>query len=263
MVVLITGITGGLGKILAQLLSEKGMKVYGTSRSAAEIVENCTIIPMEITDSSSIKSVLKTVLAKEGRIDALINCVNQMIIGSVEETSVDEFRSVFERNVIGAFNISRQIIPTMKEQGKGVIINMSSAGGELAIPYMSAYTSSKFALEAFSESLYHELRDSAIDVVIMQPVAMHMDRAATGDHLGLAKGVQEQSKSYDMVKMMAEDTEASKLTPEKVSKKILEVLLSKKRPLRVRMDKAIAISLLKRIAPQSLLNRIYKKILPV
>ncbi|MDG2450241.1 MAG: SDR family NAD(P)-dependent oxidoreductase [Saprospiraceae bacterium] len=263
MVVLITGVTGGLGQVIARILTEGGMTVYGTSRKADQTISNCILLPMDIKDSDSIANTLREIVAKEGRLDAVVNCVNEMIIGNVEETSVEEFRSVFEHNVIGAYNLCHQILPYFKKQNNGVIVNMSSAGGELAIPYMSAYTASKFALEAFSEALYHELRDSPIDVVIMQPVAMHMKRPATGNHLHLTKGVKEQSKSHAMVKMMANDTEASKLTPEKVANRIHKVLTSKKRPLRVRMDKAHVLSLLKRLAPQSLMDLAFKKILPV
>lgn len=263
MIVLITGVTGGLGQVLAQQLSQKGMTVYGTSRKGTETINGCHLIPMEINKSESIALTIQQILDKEGRIDAVINCVNQMIIGSVEETPVEAFRSVFESNVVGLFNVCRQLLPIFKQQNKGVFINMSSAGGFLAIPYMSAYTASKFAVEAFSESLYHELRDTPIDVVIMQPVAMKMERGDTGSHLHLAEGVGELSKSHAMVKMMAIDTAESKLTPEKVAKKIHKVLISTKRPLRVRMNKAVTLSILKSFAPQGMMDAILRKILPV
>ena len=139
--------------------------------------------------------------------------------------------------------------------GSGTIINMSSLGGLLAVPLMSSYTSAKFALEAFSEALYHEMKPHGIDVVIMQPVAMYMDRPATGHHLQLASQVTEDSLSHRMVKRMAKDTAASKLTPEMVSEKICAILTSDKKPLRVPMDKAKALTLLKRFAPQSVLHK--------
>ena len=263
MIVLITGVTGGLGQVLAQHLSETGMTVYGTSRKGTETINGCHLLSMEINKSKSIAQTIQQILDREGRIDAVVNCVNQMIIGSVEETPVEEFRSVFESNVVGLFNVCRQLLPIFKQQKEGVFINMSSAGGFLAIPYMSAYTASKFAVEAFSESLYHELRDTPIDVVIMQPVAMKMARGDTGSHLRLAEEVGELSKSHAMVKMMAKDTEESKLTPEKVAKKIHQVLRSKKRPLRVRMDKAVPLAILKNFAPQRIMDAIFKKLLPI
>ena len=128
-----------------------------------------------------------------------------MIIGSVEETSPEEVHDLYEVNVFGVLRICRQVLPLMREQGHGTIVNMSSLGGLLAVPYMSAYTSAKFALEAMSEALYHEVKADNVDVVIMQPVAMHMDRPATGSHLRTVVGVTSDSPSHRMVARMARD----------------------------------------------------------
>ena len=177
-------------------------------------------------------------------------------IGGVEETSIDEVRALYETNVFGALRVCRAVLPTMRRQGSGTIVNMSSLGGLLAVPYMSAYTSAKFALEALSEALYHEVKPHGIDVVIMQPVAMAMDRPATGAHLRTVEKIAPDSFSHAMVARMAKDTAASKLTPEVVAAKILEVVTREKKPLRVPMDRARAVGLLKRLAPQSLIDRL-------
>ncbi len=143
----------------------------------------------------------------------------------------------------------------MKKQGSGTVVNMSSLGGLLAVPLMSSYTSAKFALEAFTEAYYQEMKRENIDVVIMQPVAMKMDRPATGHHLRTVAGIAEGSLSHRMVKKMARDTANSPLTPEMVSEKIYQVIKADKKPLRVPMDRAKVITLIKRIAPQSLINK--------
>ncbi len=263
MVVLITGITGGLGGILAPYLIEKGMTVYGTSRNPSTKMEGVKMLPMNITDIPSVQNCLTTVAKQEGRIDAVINCINKLVIGSVEETTVEEFRKSYETNVIGAYTLNQQILPIFRKQDKGLIINMSSAGGILSIPYFGSYTSSKAALESMSESLYHELRGTNIDVVVMQPIAMHIDRPATGKHIELSAQVKPNSKSHKMVKKMKVDTLNSKITPLMVSKKIYEVLIYKgKRPFRVRMGMSKGFSFLKRIAPQSVLDFVLKKALP-
>lgn len=263
MVVLITGITDGLGEVLAPFLIEKGMTVYGTSRNPNAQMDNVKMLPMHITDSESIKKCLSKVVEQEGRIDAVINCINKLVIGSFEETTVDEFRESYETNVIDAYNLCQNILPIFRKQEKGLIINMSSAGGILAIPNFGSYTSSKTALESMSESLYHELRGTNIDVVIMQPIAMRMDRPATGKHIELSTQVKPNSKSHKMVKKMEVDTENSKITPLMVSKKIYEILLHKgKRPLRVRMGMSKGFAFLKRIASQNVLDFILKKALP-
>ena len=116
------------------------------------------MLPMEITDDSSVEACIKEVVRKEGRIDVVVNCVNHMIIGSVEEETADEVLALYDTNVLGVLRVCQQLIPIMRRQGGGTIVNMSSLGGLLAVPYMSAYTSAKFALEALSEALYHEMK---------------------------------------------------------------------------------------------------------
>lgn len=262
MVVLITGASGGLGEVLAQTLAAKGMKVYGTARNPEAREkddardEGFTMLRMEITEPESVEACVGDVLAREGRIDVLINCVNQMVIGAVEEASVEEVRSLYDVNVFGALRVCRAVIPAMRSQGGGTIVSMSSLGGLLAVPFMSAYTSSKFALEALSEALYHEVKPLGIDVVIMQPVAMHMERPSTGAHLRPVKEVTADSFSHKMVAQMAKDTAASKLTPEMVAGKIYSVITSEKKPLRVPMDRAKPLTLVKRLAPQFVIDRL-------
>jgi short-subunit dehydrogenase len=217
---------------------------------------------MEITDDASVEACVKEVVQREGRIDAVVNCVNQMIIGSVEEETVDEVRALYETNVFGVLRVCQQVIPVMRRQGGGTIVNMSSLGGLFAVPTMSAYTSAKSALEALSEAMYHELRPESIDVVIMQPVAMAMQRPALGSHLATVEGIGPDSRSHKMVERMALDTASSGLTPEAVAEKIHTILTSEKKPLRVPMDRARPMSLVKRLAPQALVDRLIDGVLP-
>ncbi len=264
MKVLLTGATGGLGPVLGRTLLDAGMEVHGTARRTEGIELPFPLHPMDVTDDASVAAGVEKVLASAGRIDAVVNCVNRMFIGGTEEATVDEVRALYDVNVFGALRVCRAVLPAMRSQGRGVIVNMSSLGGILAVPYMGAYTSAKFALEAMSEALYHEVKPAGIDVVIMQPVAMHLDRPDTGDHLHVVPGAAPDSPSHRMLTRMARDTEVSKLTPETVSAKIAEVLQSpsSKRPLRVPMDRAKALGVVKRFAPQALLDRLIAGLIP-
>jgi short-subunit dehydrogenase len=257
MIVLITGASGGLGVVLGKTLLDKGMTVYGTMRKplGQEDKYPFTMLPMEVNDDVSVAACIDEIIKREGKLDVVINCVNRMIIGAVEETTVTEVEELYRINVFGVMRICKAVIGQMKKQGGGTIVNMSSLGGLLAVPLMSSYTSAKFALEAFSEALYHEVKPHGIDVVIMQPVAMYMDRPATGHHLQLASEVTENSLSHRMLKRMAKDTAASKLTPEMVSDKICTIISSEQKPLRVPMDKARALTLIKRFAPQAVIHK--------
>lgn len=258
MVVLITGASGGFGSVLGATLAGRGMKVYGSMRdpSRAAPALPFPMLPMEVTDPDSVEACVKELLRREGRIDVLVNCVNQMLIGTVEEESVEEVRALHDTNVFGVLRVCKQVIPVMRAQGKGTIVNMSSLGGLLAVPTMSAYTSAKFALEALSEAMYHELKPHGVDVVIMQPVAMAMDRPATGAHLGLVAGVTADSPSRKMLDRMTRDTAASKLTPALVAEKVHEVITRDKKPLRVPMDRARALTWVKALAPQPVIDRL-------
>lgn len=258
MVVLITGASGGFGSVLGKLLTDEGMTVYGTSRNPSGLknMHPFPMLAMETTDSASVENCVNEVLEREGRIDVLINCVNEMIIGSVEEQTVEEVQHLYDTNVFGALRVCKQVLPAMRRQGSGTIVNMSSLGGILAVPYMSAYTSAKFALEAMTEALYHEVKRDGIDVVIMQPVAMHMDRPATGSHLQTVANATEDSPTQQMVTRMAKDTAASKLTPDAVAKKVFKVITSRKKPLRVPMDSAKVLSVVIRLAPQFVVDHL-------
>jgi short-subunit dehydrogenase len=263
MVVLITGASGGFGRVLGTTLVKKGMTVYGTMRRpTGDSDYPFPMLPMEITDDASVDACLKEVVRVGGRIDVVVNCVNRMMIGSVEEETADEVRALYDTNVFGALRVCQQVIPIMRQQGGGTIVNMSSLGGLFAVPYMSAYTSAKFALEAFSEAMHHELRSEPIDVVIMQPVAMAIDRPALGGHMALAANVGPDSRSHRMVERMASDSAASSLTPEAVAEKIYSVITRKKKPLRVPMDRARPMTLLKRLAPQAVVDRVISTLLP-
>lgn len=261
MVVLVAGASGGFGGVLARMLQEKGVTVYGTCRDPAALDETYPFpfLAMDITDDDSVAAALARLLAQEGRIDAAVNCVNEMFIGSVAETSMPEVIGLYDTNVFGAMRLCRQLAPIMQAQaGGGTIVVMSSLGGILAVPFMSSYTSAKFALEAFAEAFRHEVKNDNVRVSIMQPVAMHMERGATGAHLRLVDGVKEGSLSHRMLRQMSKDTAASKLTPQAVAAKIIGIIESGEAPLRVPMDRARVLGRLKRFAPQAVLDKLVR-----
>ena len=263
MVVLITGASGGFGRVLGEVLAKEGLTVYGTCRRPDEPsgAAPFPMLAMEVGEEASVAACVADLLEREGRIDVVVNCVNEMMIGLVEEQTPSEVQQLYDTNVLGVLRVWQQVLPAMRRQGSGLLVSMSSLGGLLAVPTMSAYTSAKAALEAMSEALHHELRGTGIDVVILQPVAMAMDRPATGAHLHTAANVGEGSPSLRMVDRMARDTAASGLTPEAVARKVLEVIRLRKRPLRVPLDRARPLTLVKRLAPQAVIDRLIGRLL--
>ena len=224
--VLICGASGGLGTVLANHLTNQGMQVFGTMRDPSRAPKGLPfdMLPLDATDEASIKACFEDVIGRTGRIDVVINCVNQMILGSVEETSLEEVKALYNTNLFGAIRIAKHATAQMKTQavgthGRGTLVTMSSLGGLLAVPLLSTYTSCKFALEAFSEALYHEMKPLDINVIIMQPVAMRMERTENGTHISVAANTPEASPTRRMFARMEKETRTSNLTPQKCRRK--------------------------------------------
>jgi NAD(P)-dependent dehydrogenase (short-subunit alcohol dehydrogenase family) len=172
-VVLITGISSGFGKSTSALLAEKGYKVYGTCRNACEPHPLVTMIRMDVTDPEAVKNCVNQILEKEGRIDVLINNAGAHTGGAIEVLSYENIRMQMETNFMGTVYTARCVLPAMRKQGKGTIINIGSLGGMIALPFQGYYSASKFAIEGFSEALRMELREFKIHVVVVNPGDFH------------------------------------------------------------------------------------------
>ena len=178
-VILITGCSSGFGFLTAVRLATQGHFVWATMRdlSKKDPLEKAlsnrnvqvTIRVLDVTKTDTIKSVVEEIQQKHGKIDVLINNAGYGIGGFFEDLSEDEIRAQMETNFFGVQNVCREVIPLMRKQAKGRIINISSIAGQVAVPCLSAYNTSKWALEAFSESLYYELGLFGIDVVLVEP----------------------------------------------------------------------------------------------
>ena len=169
-VVLVTGASSGIGLACATHLAGRGFRVYGTSRrAAAGSPGNVTMLTADVTDDRSVEQAIATVLDREGRLDIVVNNAGMGIAGPVESTSIEQAKGQFEVNFFGAFRVCSAVLPAMRRQRSGYIINIGSIGGLLAIPYQSMYSASKFALEGLSEALRMEVRPFGIRVVIIEP----------------------------------------------------------------------------------------------
>jgi NAD(P)-dependent dehydrogenase (short-subunit alcohol dehydrogenase family) len=167
-VVLVTGASSGIGRACAELLAGRGYRVYGASRrpAASSLVES---ISMDIRDDASARDAVAGVMAREGRIDILVNSAGIAIAGAVEDTSIEEARDQFDVNFHGVLRMCRAVLPGMREQRAGCIVNIGSIGGLVAIPYQGLYSASKFALEGLSESLRMEVSRFGVNVVLIEP----------------------------------------------------------------------------------------------
>jgi NAD(P)-dependent dehydrogenase (short-subunit alcohol dehydrogenase family) len=169
-VALVTGASSGIGLACATHLAGRGFRVYGTSRRAAgNAVSNVTMLTADVTDDQSVSEAVAAVLEREQRLDIVVNNAGMGIAGAVENTSIEEAKSQLEVNFFGAFRVCRAVLPAMRTQRSGYIVNIGSIGGLIAIPYQAMYSASKFALEGFSEALRMEVRPFGIRVVLIEP----------------------------------------------------------------------------------------------
>jgi NAD(P)-dependent dehydrogenase (short-subunit alcohol dehydrogenase family) len=168
-VVLITGATSGIGKACAEHLAAQGCKVYGSSRKTEGKVGSYDVIRLDVTDDRSVQEGVERILAQEKRIDLVVNNAGFGIAGSVEDTSTEEAKAQFETSFFGVLRVCRAVLPSMRAQGSGTIINMGSIGGIIALPFQALYSSAKFALEGLTEALRMEVRKYGIRVVLLEP----------------------------------------------------------------------------------------------
>ena len=180
-IVLITGTNSGFGWLAAHSCAALGHKVYASmrdtkGRNAAKAAalgqqENIVVIDVDVTNGGSVKDAVTTLLKKEGRIDVVVNNAGVYATGIAETFTDDELGKVMDVNVRGPWRIIKAVLPTMRRQREGLIINISSVAGRFSFPFQMAYNTAKFALEGLTEGLHYEVRPLGVDVVMIQPGA--------------------------------------------------------------------------------------------
>ncbi len=168
-VALITGASSGIGLITAKTLQQAGYRVFGTSRKAFASTDGITMLACDVTDEASVKNMVAEVMKQAGRIDLLVNNAGIGLLGGAEESSTAQAQALFDVNVFGITRVTNAVLPIMRSQKHGRIINISSALGFIPSPYNALYASTKHAVEGYSESLDHELRTFGIRVVLVEP----------------------------------------------------------------------------------------------
>ena len=173
-VALVTGASSGIGEATAVRLAEAGYKVFGTSRRGASASPSSfEILPLDVTSDASVKAVVADVIRREGRLDLLVNNAGfNVAVGGAEESSIQQAQDIFDTNFFGMVRMTLAVVPHMRLQGSGRIINIGSVLGFMAMPYMALYAATKHATEGYSESLDHELRTMGIRVSVIESAFM-------------------------------------------------------------------------------------------
>ncbi|MCO5273391.1 MAG: SDR family oxidoreductase [Flavobacteriales bacterium] len=168
-VVLVTGGSSGIGKAVCAYLAAQGHTVYGTSRKPAGQAEGYQLIAMDLADEASVNQAVAEVLANSNRIDAVVNNAGLGIQGATEDLTPGQATALFDTNVMGAHRVVRAVLPQMRKQGSGLIINITSLAANFGLPYRGFYSASKAALERYTETLSMEVKPFGIRVASLQP----------------------------------------------------------------------------------------------
>jgi len=170
-VALVTGASSGIGEATALQLSKAGYKVYGTSRRGGNAPQRAfEMLPLDVTSDESVDAAVGEVIRLEGRIDLLVNNAGFSVApAGAEESSIEQAQAIFDTNFFGTVRMTRAVVPHMRRQGSGRIINIGSVLGFLPMPYGALYAATKHAIEGYSESLDHELRTRGIRVSVIEP----------------------------------------------------------------------------------------------
>jgi NAD(P)-dependent dehydrogenase (short-subunit alcohol dehydrogenase family) len=236
--VLITGASSGIGKATALHLAANGWPVVATARRASELGEleaaGCKTLVLDVTDEASMKRAVDTIVAETGAIGVLINNAGYSQSGAVEAVPMDRVRAQFETNVFGLVRLTQLVLPSMRKQGWGRIVNMSSMGGKLVFPGGGFYHATKYAVEAISDALRFEVKGFGIEVILIEPGLIRsgfstvavaaMTKNESGDvydrfHEAVAKATTDSYEKGPLARLAGEPNDVAKVVLKALTKK--------------------------------------------
>ncbi|WP_228235812.1 SDR family oxidoreductase [Allomuricauda sp. M10] len=210
-VVLITGGSSGIGKSIGTFLSAKGCKVYGTARNPQNYpdFDAFELIQLDVKDVDSVQNAVKQVIAKAGRLDVLINNAGVGITGPIEETPHEEILKVFDTNFHGPVHMMKAVLPQMRKQGGGTIINITSIAGYMGLPYRGFYSATKGALGLITEALRMEVKDFGVTVTNIAPGDFATNIAAGRYHAPVLDGSAYEDKYAQTINAINDDVDSA------------------------------------------------------
>lgn len=259
-VIVITGASSGIGKTTAERFVQKGCRVFGTSRNLAkaEAIPGVEWIEMDVGSEESVHKGVHAILVKAQKIDVLINNAGGSFVGAIEETSLVEAEKLFNTNVWGVLRVIQAVLPHMRKQGSGRIVNISSVLGFLPSPYMGIYAASKHAIEGLSESLDHEVRQFGIRVTLVEPAFTRTNFDINAPHAATQIDVYNKQRTLAATAIAKSITEAP--SPELVAKTIVHAAFSPWKMRRTPSGIATILSKLWHILPARVLDSATRKI---
>lgn len=224
-VVVVTGASSGIGKVCARHLARAGYRVFGAQRrTQIDGTPGIEMVQLDVTDEDSVRAAIAAIHERSGRIDAVINNAGDSIMGAVEDTSIDEAKAQLDTNFFGVLRVCRAVLPIMRTQGRGYIINIGSLAGIQGLPFHGLYAASKFALEGMSESLRLETRRFGIKVVVVEPGDFDTALPAARRSVAAAGAGSAYREAFERSKAQQEKDEAGAPTPEPIARLVERIL---------------------------------------
>ena len=222
-IVLITGASSGFGKATAELLADKGYTVYGTSRNEVKH-DKIRFLVMDVRDRASVQAAIDRIVDENGRLDVVVNNAGMGIGGSLEMATSEEIELQMGTNFRGCVNVCQAVLPVMRRQGGGQVVNLSSIGGVMGLPYQGFYSASKFAIEGFTEALAAEVKGFGIKVSMVEPGDFATNFTARRRNSEATAQSEAYGDSFRRSLAIIEKEENGGLKPEILAKKIAKII---------------------------------------
>ena len=259
-IALVTGASSGIGAVTAERLAQAGYTVFGTSRRAAPAAQRSfEMLMLDVTNDVSVDALVKEVIRRGGRIDLLVNNAGFGVApAGAEESSIEQAQAIFDTNFFGVVRMTRAVVPHMRRQGEGRIINIGSVLGFLPMPYGALYSATKHAIEGYSESLDHELRTRGIRVSVIEPA--YTNTPFDVNLLEADAKLDEYHEARSAVHQRGQDLMANAQVPAVVADTVLKAALAARPKLRYTPSGlASRLRLLRRFAPSGLVDAALRK----
>jgi NAD(P)-dependent dehydrogenase (short-subunit alcohol dehydrogenase family) len=256
---LVTGVSSGIGREIAQLLADRGARVFGTVRNpqSASPISGVEIVRMEVTDDASVSAAVQTVVQKAGPIQILVNNAGYSLTGGLEETSVNEARQQFETNFFGVLRVTNAVLPGMRQTGYGRIVNISSVVGFIPAPYMGIYAASKHAVEGYTWTLDHEVREFGVRAVLIEPA--YTKSKITQNEKTAQTALKEYAAQRQRVREAIQKGIEQGDEPRLVAEAVFQSVTVKSPRLRYPVGKGVLLSRLRRFVPAGVFDRAIRK----